>query len=123
AFTPRFRGDLSWQYRRNQHRPHDRHDTAPARRRPSNHRFDEGPIMHSIIPSDLLRLGRVISMLCLILSQPLPVRAEPQAKPDAGMGAATPESMQRPSADPVCRTLVQAATDNELPIEFFTRLI
>src|SRR6185503_2565952 len=57
------------------------------------------------------------------LSQPLPVRAEPQAKPDAGMGAATPESMQRPSADTVCRTLVQAATDNELPIEFFTRLI
>ena len=128
AFTPRFRGDLSWQYRsrirtRNQHRPHDRYDTAPARRRPSNHRFDEGPIVHSIIPSDLLRLGRVISMLCLILSQPLPVRAEPQAKPDAGTGAATPEIMQRPSANTVCRALVQAATDNELPIEFFTRLI
>jgi hypothetical protein len=29
----------------------------------------------------------------------------------------------RPSVDDICRTLAQAATDNELPEEFFTRLI
>ena len=76
-----------------------------------------------LIMSDLLRLAGVISAFCLILSQQLPVRAEPQGKPDAGMGAEAPRIVQRPSPDAICRTLVQAATDNELPIEFFTRLI
>jgi hypothetical protein len=74
------------------------------------------------IMSDLLRLAGVISAFCLILLQQLPVRAEPQRKPDAGMGAEAPKIVPRPSADAICRTLVQAATDNNLPIEFFTRL-
>jgi transglycosylase-like protein with SLT domain len=49
----------------------------------------------------------------------LPARAEPQGA--AGLGAAGPES--RPSADRICRALTQAAAENSLPIEFFTRLI
>jgi hypothetical protein len=32
------------------------------------------------------------------------------------------QNVQQSSADAICRTLVQAATDNELPIEFFMRL-
>jgi hypothetical protein len=33
------------------------------------------------------------------------------------------ESAKRPPVDDICRTLAQAAADNELPEEFFTRLI
>ena len=43
-------------------------------------------------------------------------RADPdEAKPGSGN--------RRPSVDDICRTLAQAAADNELPEEFFTRLI
>jgi hypothetical protein len=48
----------------------------------------------------------LIVLLAAALSSPTPARAEP-----------------RPSVDDICRTLAQAATDNELPEEFFTRLI
>jgi hypothetical protein len=47
--------------------------------------------------------------LAALLSQLTPAHAEP--------------SEQRPSVDEVCRTLAQAAADNGLPEEFFTRLI
>jgi hypothetical protein len=45
-------------------------------------------------------------LLVAALSQPAPAQAEPV-----------------PSVDGICRTLAQAAADNELPEEFFTRLI
>jgi hypothetical protein len=48
----------------------------------------------------------LIVLLATALSPPAPARAE-----------------ARPSVDDICRTLAQAATDNELPEEFFTRLI
>ena len=48
----------------------------------------------------------LIVLLAAALSSLTPARAEP-----------------RPSVDDICRTLAQAATDNELPEEFFTRLI
>ena len=48
----------------------------------------------------------LIVLLAAALSPLTPARAEP-----------------RPSVDDICRTLAQAATDNELPEEFFTRLI
>jgi len=48
----------------------------------------------------------LIVLLAAALSSLTPARAEP-----------------RPSVDHICRTLAQAATDNELPEEFFTRLI
>jgi len=37
--------------------------------------------------------------------------------------AAVPAHAEPPSVDEICRTLAQAAADNELPEEFFTRLI
>ena len=48
----------------------------------------------------------LIVLLAATLSPLTPARAEP-----------------RPSVDEICRTLAQAASDNELPEEFFTRLI
>jgi hypothetical protein len=48
----------------------------------------------------------LIVLLAAALSPLTPARAEP-----------------RPSVDDICRTLAQAAIDNELPEEFFTRLI
>ncbi len=58
-------------------------------------------------------------------------RAEPpggsaNAANDAAAKAATTEAEpggRRPSVDEICRTLAQAASDNELPEEFLTRLI
>ncbi len=42
----------------------------------------------------------------------------------AALSALTPAQAEpRPSVDDICRTLARAATDNELPEEFFTRLI
>jgi hypothetical protein len=42
----------------------------------------------------------------------------------AALSSLTPARAEaRPSVDDICRTLAQAATDNELPEEFFTRLI
>lgn len=61
---------------------------------------------------------------CLALAATLwhltPARAEPQGKETPTATAATD---RRPSVDDICRTLAQAATDNDLPEEFFTRLI
>src|SRR3954466_5027819 len=37
--------------------------------------------------------------------------------------AAVPARAEPPAVDEICRTLAQAAADNELPEEFFTRLI
>ena len=46
----------------------------------------------------------------------------PQAR-DAKAATTAAEQEPRPSVDEICRTLAQAAADNELPEEFFTRLI
>jgi len=70
-------------------------------------------------------------VLAAALSQLVPAHAEPQGEPAdaASNGAATgaitgaqPKGT-RPSVDAICTTLSQAAADNELPEEFFTRLI
>jgi hypothetical protein len=78
--------------------------------------------------------GRLMAA-CVTLVAALPhlmlARAEPQDVPastasDAAATATTAEpepSGRRPSVDDICRTLAQAAADNELPEEFFTRLI
>ena len=55
--------------------------------------------------------------LAVALSPPLPARAQPQGGSSADAAAA------RPSVDDICRTLGQAAAGNDLPEEFFTRLI
>ena len=63
-------------------------------------------------------------MLAAVLWQLTPTRAEPQGGEAAKVAttAAEPKSA-RPSVDDICRTLAQAAADNDLPEEFFTRLI
>src|ERR1700742_4661857 len=59
----------------------------------------------------MMRLRAACLLLAAALSH-LPVaRAEPEAKD------------RRPSVDDICRTLAEAPADNELPEEFFTRLI
>jgi hypothetical protein len=75
-----------------------------------------------------LPLAAACAVLAAALSQPTPVRAEP---PGGAAGAASDQAAttkaeprgSRPSVDDICRTLAQAAADNELPEELFTRLI
>jgi hypothetical protein len=59
----------------------------------------------------MVRLAAACAVLAAVLLYPPTVQAEPQAEP------------ARPSVDEICHTLAQAAVDNELPEEFFTRLI
>jgi Transglycosylase SLT domain/SPOR domain len=77
------------------------------------------------------RLTAACVAVAAALSQPTLARAEP---PGGSTGAANDEAAKaattaaeprgsRPSVDEICRTLAQAASDNELPEEFFTRLI
>src|SRR5262245_43129026 len=75
------------------------------------------------------RLALVSAMLALTLLQGIPAGAEPKSAA-AGPGAVdpvrnnpAPNPEPRPSAQRICRVLAQAAADNGLPIEFFTRLI
>jgi Transglycosylase SLT domain/SPOR domain len=78
-----------------------------------------------------LRLTAACVVLAAALSQLTPARAEPQsgsggAASDEAAKAATTEAEPKgshPSVDDICRSLAQAAADNELPEEFFTRLI
>jgi Transglycosylase SLT domain/SPOR domain len=57
-----------------------------------------------------LRLAAAYATLALVLGQSAPARAEPAKEAP-------------PSVDEICHTLAQAAVDNDLPEEFFTRLI
>src|SRR5882724_2735803 len=87
---------------------------------------------HAMLRRELtLRLTAACVVLAAALSQLTLARAEPQggsasAASDEAAKAATTEAEPRgprPSVDDICRTLAQAAADNELPEEFFTRLI
>ncbi|SKA39145.1 Sporulation related domain-containing protein [Enhydrobacter aerosaccus] len=68
--------------------------------------------------------------LATVLLQPAVVHAEPPGATGVGhdantkAAATTPEPKDsRPSVDKICSALAQAAADNDLPEEFFTRLI
>jgi hypothetical protein len=78
-----------------------------------------------------VRLAAACVALAAVLSPVAPARAEP---PDVPPGASIEEpataatgkgqaKAAHPSVDDICRTLAQAAADNDLPEEFFTRLI
>lgn len=60
----------------------------------------------------------MLTVACLVLAVTLshgtPARAQPKAESDAAA---------KPFIADICRTLAQAAADNDLPEEFFTRLI
>jgi len=60
------------------------------------------------------------ALLVLSAFQELPAWAETQTEPDS---AGSKSEAKPPRTTDVCRTLSQAAADNDLPIEFFTRLI
>jgi hypothetical protein len=78
-----------------------------------------------------LRLTGACFVLAAVLSQLALAHAEPQggghaAASDQPAKVETTESEAKglqPSVDDICRTLAHAAADNELPEEFFTRLI
>jgi hypothetical protein len=78
-----------------------------------------------------LRLTAACVVLAAALWQLTPARAQPQggsasATSNEAAKVATTETASkgpRPSVDEICRTLAQAAADNELPEELFTRLI
>jgi hypothetical protein len=87
---------------------------------------------HAMLRWELtLRLTAACVVLAAALSQPTLACAEPRgasasAASDEAAKAATTEAEARgprPSVDEICRTLAQAAADNELPEEFLTRLI
>jgi Transglycosylase SLT domain len=68
----------------------------------------------------LLAISLVIIWLC---SQKTAVWAEPQsAAPAPGKATATAKAAA-PTASEICRVVGQAASDNGLPLDFFTRLI
>jgi Transglycosylase SLT domain len=74
------------------------------------------------------RLAAASLAFVLHLSHHVPARAEPDEDPGPAASPAVqkPETKARPSrlsANDICRTLAQAAADNDLPIDFFTRLI
>jgi len=71
----------------------------------------------------MVRLTAACVSLAAALAYLMPARAEPQGKEAPVTAAATDAKDRRPSVDDICRTLAQAAADNELPEEFFTRLI
>jgi hypothetical protein len=87
--------------------------------------------MKHAIPRRKLTLRRAAACVGLATTLPLlmPVRAEPigefggAASDQAAKAAVIEKASKRPSVDDICRTLAQAAVDNELPEEFFTRLI
>ena len=87
---------------------------------------------HAMLRWELMvRLTAACVVLAAALSQLTLAHAEPQggsagAASDDAAKAATTEAEPRGSrlsVDDICRTLAQAAADNELPEEFFTRLI
>jgi len=62
--------------------------------------------------------------LAAVLAPLAPVHAEQDSPEDKGASkVAAAASGARSSVDDICRTLAQAADDNDLPEEFFTRLI
>jgi hypothetical protein len=79
----------------------------------------------------MLRLAAAGAVLAAVLSQSTSTRAEPQDGPastaseEAAKDATTNTEAKDPSpfVRDICRTLAEAAADNELPEEFFTRLI
>jgi hypothetical protein len=73
--------------------------------------------MKHAMPRLSLRLAAGAVALAVGLPQLAPAQAGPKSEP------AVAASNLRPSVDEICRTLAQAAADNDLPEEFFTRLI
>jgi hypothetical protein len=76
-----------------------------------------------MIPCGLRVLLAATSAVLMSPSQQVPARAEPQGDLATSAKPKTEAKSPRASADEICRTLAQAAVDNQLPVEFFTRVI
>ena len=79
-------------------------------------------------PPLLVRLAAACMVLAAALSPPAPARAEPPGgsasnEPATAATTGAAANGSSPSVDDICRTLAQAAAGNDLPEEFFTRLI
>jgi hypothetical protein len=74
------------------------------------------------MPSLRSLLGACVALAALLSSLTL-AHADPQGGAARAAGDEPAAGSRRPSVDDICRTLAQAAADNELPEEFFTRLI
>ncbi len=72
---------------------------------------------------DLLRLVAVGAAAVANQLQELPARAEPAGGTSADTTGQAAKVEPRLSADRICGTLTKAAADNQLPVEFFSRLI
>ena len=77
-----------------------------------------------------VRLAAICLVIVLLCSQKTAVWAEPQsagAAPAEGKATATAKAATAkavgPTAGEICRVVSQAASDNGLPLDFFTRLI
>ena len=62
-------------------------------------------------------------LLGLTLLQQPPARAEPQTAGTGEPARVAPSKAATASASEICRVVTQAASDNGLPLDFFTRLI
>lgn len=104
-----------------------------AREEPHHGRFTPFPRMkHAMARQRVtLRLATVGALLATALWHLALVHAEAQDEPASAASEETPKAAatetqgkeSRPSVDEICRALAQAATDNDLPEEFFARLI
>jgi hypothetical protein len=70
-----------------------------------------------------LQLGFIFIALAPALLQHLPARGEQQGAAGGAAAGHVSSGEPRPFADKICRALTQAAIDNGVPIEFFSRLI
>jgi hypothetical protein len=70
-----------------------------------------------------LRSALACTALAVALLQALPARAEPPGGAGASGADKQGKAEPPPPAETICHTLIQAAADNGLPIELFTRLI
>jgi Transglycosylase SLT domain len=84
------------------------------------------PLRGTTIPCGICTLLAATGATLIGLAHQVPARADPQGDPAASAPSTKPKAeakSPRASPDEICRTLAQSAVDNQLPIEFFTRVI
>src|SRR6516164_7762323 len=84
------------------------------------------PLRCTMIRCGLRVLLAATSAALMGPSHQVPARAEPQSDLATNAANAKPKAeakTSRASPDEICRTLAQSAVDNQLPVEFFTRVI
>lgn len=75
------------------------------------------------MPGTRARGVPLVAAACVVLTAVLSPMALLRAEPQGGSASAAGKETPAPFVADICRTLAQAAADNDLPEEFFTRLI